>query len=104
MGFFIRKPIRFGPIRLNLSNWGVGLSAGVKGARVGIRPNGQTYVYGGRHGLYYRQNLTSSTGPNVFAIVLTLCSAVLLAFVALPLMFVLMFVAVFVGIVVKATR
>lgn len=47
-----------GPIRLNLSKSGLGLSAGVTGARVGIGPNG-AYVHGGRHGLYYRKYQSS---------------------------------------------
>ncbi len=57
MGFYLRKAFGFGPLRLNLSRSGLGLSAGVKGFRLGIRPNGQTYIHAGRYGLYYRQNL-----------------------------------------------
>ena len=60
MAFFLRKALKFGPVRLNLSKSGVGMSVGVTGARVGIRSSdGQPYVYGGRYGLYYRQNLGS---------------------------------------------
>lgn len=59
MAFFLRKALKLGPLRLNLSKSGVGVSAGVTGARLGIRADGQPYVYGGRHGLYYRQNLGS---------------------------------------------
>jgi hypothetical protein len=41
MGFRLRKSIKlFGGIRLNLSKSGVGISGGVKGARVGIGPRG----------------------------------------------------------------
>jgi hypothetical protein len=57
MTFFLRKALKFGPFRLNLSKSGVGVSAGITGARLGVRADGQPYVYGGRHGLYYRQNL-----------------------------------------------
>src|SRR5215469_16409017 len=56
MGFYIRKAISFGPLRFNLSKSGVGVSVGVKGARVGTGPGG-TYIHMGRHGLYYRQRL-----------------------------------------------
>jgi hypothetical protein len=54
MAFYIRKAFKTGPVRLNLSKGGLGLSAGVTGARVGINRRG-TYVHGGRHGLYYRK-------------------------------------------------
>ena len=62
MGFYIRKGINFGPIRLNLSRSGLGASFGVKGARLGIGPKGR-YVHVGRHGLYYRQQLSDSQVP-----------------------------------------
>lgn len=58
MSFYIRKAFRVGPLRLNLSKSGLGLSAGVTGARVGIGPKG-AYVHGGRHGLYYRKYASS---------------------------------------------
>jgi hypothetical protein len=56
MGFYLRKGINFGPLRLNLSRSGVGASFGVKGARIGIGPRGR-YVHVGRKGLYYRKSL-----------------------------------------------
>ncbi|MBI1817163.1 MAG: DUF4236 domain-containing protein [Deltaproteobacteria bacterium] len=60
MPFFLRKAMTFGPLRLNVSKSGLGVSVGVKGARIGIRgSDGQPYVHGGRYGLYYRQNLGS---------------------------------------------
>src|SRR5262245_60506610 len=58
MGFYIRKSFGLGPFRLNLSKSGVGFSAGVKGARVGVGPRG-AYVHAGRGGLYFRQSLGS---------------------------------------------
>lgn len=58
MGLYLKKSFRAGPVRLNLSKSGLGLSAGVKGARVGCGPRG-TYVHAGRNGLYYRKNLSS---------------------------------------------
>jgi hypothetical protein len=56
MGFYIRKSSRAGPVRLNLSKSGFGLSGGVKGLRVGSGPRGD-YMHAGRKGLYYRQSL-----------------------------------------------
>ena len=56
MGWYIRKALTRGPIRFNLSKGGLGISVGVKGARIGICPRG-TYVHFGRGGLYYRQYL-----------------------------------------------
>ena len=54
MSFYIRKPFRFGPIRLNLSKSGFGFSGGVKGCRLGINAQGRPYMHMGRFGLYYR--------------------------------------------------
>lgn len=56
MAFYIRKAFKAGPVRLNLSKGGLGLSGGITGARIGINRMG-TYVHGGRHGLYYRKYL-----------------------------------------------
>lgn len=55
MGFYLRKAFKTGPVRLNLSKSGFGLSAGITGARLGMDSRGRTYVHGGRHGLYYRK-------------------------------------------------
>jgi len=57
MGFYLRKSFGFGPFRLNLSKSGVGASFGVKGARIGINPEGRAYVHAGRAGFYFRQSL-----------------------------------------------
>lgn len=59
MAFYIRKGLNFGPLRLNLSKSGFGLSAGITGARIGLNSQGKAYVHGGRHGLYYRKSLGS---------------------------------------------
>lgn len=56
MPFFLRKSISKGPVRINFSKGGIGLSAGVTGARIGFNKNG-AYVAGGRHGLYYREKI-----------------------------------------------
>lgn len=61
MGFFIRKAFKAGPVRFNLSKGGVGVSAGVTGARIGLNRRG-AYVYGGRHGLYYREQVANFGG------------------------------------------
>ncbi len=58
MGFYLKKSFRAGPVRFNLSKSGLGLSSGVKGARVGTGPKGR-YVHAGRHGLYYRKYASS---------------------------------------------
>lgn len=59
MGFYLRKSIRVGPFRFNLSKSGVGVSAGIKGLRVGTGPRGN-YIHMGAGGLYYRKTLPSS--------------------------------------------
>ena len=64
MPFYLRKSVRLGPIRFNLSKSGIGLSGGVTGFRVGVRPNGKSYVHAGRHGLYYRKELGCKKGTN----------------------------------------
>jgi len=63
MPFYLRKAFKKGPVRLNLSKSGLGLSFGITGARIGVNSRG-TYVHGGRHGLYYRKNLPKQTSPN----------------------------------------
>ncbi|MFZ2028919.1 MAG: DUF4236 domain-containing protein [Vitreimonas sp.] len=58
MGFYIRKSGSLGGgVRLNLSSKGLGISAGVKGFRVGMNGRG-TYVHMGRGGLYYRKQFS----------------------------------------------
>jgi hypothetical protein len=57
MGFYLRKAFGFGPFRLNLSRSGLGVSFGVKGARIGVGPRG-SYIHAGRGGIYYRQSLS----------------------------------------------
>jgi hypothetical protein len=59
MGFFIKKSFRAGPIRFNLSKGRIGVSAGVRGLRIGTGPRGP-YVAGGKHGVYFRKSLTSA--------------------------------------------
>ncbi len=64
MGFYLRKSFSAGPLRLNLSKSGLGLSVGVPGARIGITSTGRGYVHAGRGGLYFRQSLGSASNPS----------------------------------------
>ncbi len=59
MGFYIRKTVKFGPLRFNLSNSGIGVSTGTKGLRVGVDGKGRTYVGGGKGILRYRKQLAN---------------------------------------------
>jgi hypothetical protein len=56
MGWYLRKSLKLGPLRFNLSKSGIGTSIGVKGLRVGTGPKGP-YLHGGREGLYFREKL-----------------------------------------------
>lgn len=64
MGLYLRKSVNLGLLRLNFSKSGLGVSGGVTGFRIGIKPNGTTYVHAGRNGLYYRENLNSIKSKN----------------------------------------
>ena len=59
MGWYLRKGLNFGPLRINLSKSGLGGSVGVKGFRVGTGPRGR-YLHAGRGGLYYRASLNEA--------------------------------------------
>lgn len=58
MGLYLRKSVRVGPLRFNLSKGGIGVSAGIKGLRVGTGPRGN-YVHMGAGGIYYRATILS---------------------------------------------
>ena len=62
MGVFFRKSINVGPVRLNFSRSGVGVSTGVRGLRSGINAKGKSYVAGGRYGVYLRRQNLSNGG------------------------------------------
>ncbi len=64
MGFYLKKSIKCGPLRFNLSNSGIGISTGVKGLRVGVDGKGRTYIGGGKGILRYRKQLSSPKGGN----------------------------------------
>ena len=61
MGFSFRKSIGVGPFRLNLSKSGVGVSTGVKGARISTGPSG-TKVYGGWGPFRYQKQVAPGVG------------------------------------------
>lgn len=56
MGFYFRKSLSLGPVRLNFSKSGIGYSVGTRGIRIGSGPR-RAYVHMGAHGLYYRASL-----------------------------------------------
>ena len=56
MGFYLKKGFNLGPVRINLSKSGLGVSVGAKGLRLGAGPKG-SYLHAGRQGLYYRKSL-----------------------------------------------
>lgn len=58
MGFYIKKSKSIGPFRVNLSKSGIGVSAGVKGARISKGPRGTT-IHAGSNGIYYRKTVSS---------------------------------------------
>lgn len=59
MGFYVRKSLKAGPFRFNLSKSGLGVSVGVPGFRVGSGPRGN-YVRIGAGGVHYQASLGSS--------------------------------------------
>jgi len=65
LGWYLRKSVKMGPLRINFSKSGIGYSVGVRGARIGTGPRG-SYVAAGRGGIYYRQflnHITASAPP-----------------------------------------
>lgn len=62
MALYFRKSVSVGPFRFNLSKSGIGVSAGVRGARLGTGPRGN-YVHVGRAGFYYRAPLNGGRRP-----------------------------------------
>lgn len=53
MSFYLRKTVKVGPLRLNLSKSGLGVSAGLPGLRVGVVPRG-SYVRIAPRGISYQ--------------------------------------------------
>ncbi|WP_426765032.1 TerB N-terminal domain-containing protein [Pseudarthrobacter sp. 1G09] len=63
MGFYVRKSLKAGPFRFNLSKSGLGVSAGVPGFRVRSGPRGN-YVRMGAGGVYYQTSLSAGSRTN----------------------------------------
>ncbi|NMR30544.1 TerB N-terminal domain-containing protein [Crystallibacter degradans] len=62
MGFYVRKSLKAGPFRFNLTGSGVGVSAGVPGFRIGSGPRGNL-VRMGAGGVYYQASLGKGQSP-----------------------------------------
>jgi hypothetical protein len=60
MGWSFRKSKSFGPFQLNFSKSGIGLSTGIKGARISTNSRG-TYVNLGMNGMYYRKRISQKS-------------------------------------------
>lgn len=62
MGLRFRKSVKMGPVRLNLSNKNIGISTGIKGARVSVNSSGRatTSVGAPGTGLSYTKSLPLS--------------------------------------------
>lgn len=63
MGFYFRKSVSFGALKINFSNSGVSYSAGIRGARISTVQRG-TYVTIGTNGIYYRQRMGEAVSRN----------------------------------------
>lgn len=59
MGGSFRRSIKAGPFRVNLSKSGLGVSGGVRGARVSVGPRGTT-LYGGWGPFRYKKRLSGA--------------------------------------------
>ncbi|WP_018915369.1 DUF4236 domain-containing protein [Thiomonas sp. FB-6] len=59
MGWTYFRSVKFGPLRLNLSSSGIGVSTGIPGLRIGKGPRG-AYISGGMGGFRYRKYLGKS--------------------------------------------
>lgn len=64
MAFYLRKSVRIGPLKFNLSKSGIGISTGIKGFRIGAGPRGN-YIHAGRNGFYYRQTISSNDNSSL---------------------------------------
>ncbi len=93
MGFFFRKSLRLGPARVNLSTSGLGISAGIRGARIGVGSHGP-YVSAAKEGVYYRKHLGGAVRPAAGQPSTAEASAVVVLLASGFVVFVAMFVAV----------
>jgi hypothetical protein len=56
MGWYFRKSVKFGPVRMTFSKSGISYSFGAGGARIRTGPRG-TFVSFGQHGIRYQQRI-----------------------------------------------
>ncbi len=64
MGWRFRRSVGFGPLRINLSKSGVGVSAGIRGIRIGRDSRGRDYSHLSIPGTgIYRRDYFSRGGP-----------------------------------------
>jgi Protein of unknown function (DUF4236) len=86
MGWFFRKSVNFGPLRINISKSGVGYSVGGKDLRVGVDAKGHRYedVTVPGTGLHYRSSKKEARGKAAGCLGLVLL-AVLVTGVSVPL-------------------
>jgi Protein of unknown function (DUF4236) len=61
MGLYLRKSVRVGPFRFNLSGSGIGVSCGIPGLRIGTGPRGN-HISAGAGGIYYRSAIPGNRG------------------------------------------
>ncbi len=65
MGFYFRKSYSLGPFRVNLSKSGIGVSFGVKGARISHGPRG-TFFSASNGPIYYRKKIKTTHKPEIY--------------------------------------
>jgi hypothetical protein len=90
MGLFVRKLISLGPLALNFSKSGIGISAGVRGLRAGVSSHRRVYTSAGLPGTglrfvkYYRHHHASEPPAHAAAFAIGfLLPFVILIFIAL---------------------
>lgn len=97
MGWSIRKSIKLGPTRLNLSSRGLGYSLGMRGLRVGTTARGGSYLRAGRGMLRYQTSLGGGRPSPVVANIAASPRATSSRFVScLPLIGILLVVGLFI--------
>jgi hypothetical protein len=57
MGFYFRKSINLGLLRINLSKSGIGFSIGIPSFRIVKPARGKLYFQTGKKGIYYRETV-----------------------------------------------
>ncbi len=58
MGFYFKKSIKIGPLRINFSKSGISVSFGVKGASVNVGSKTSS-INLGRKGVYYKKSIST---------------------------------------------